>query len=1528
MLIRLFNVDKMYKLSLPDTVSGNYWITDEHTKERLVNIVAENNQWIIRSNSITKILRISMDTNQLYSVSMSNISTNSLLYLQITTRPNDGIYYLFAEPSDIGQISHFAINNEKTFSIGSDSSCEINIPNNSLIAGKQLEFDFHNNSMFARNLDKRYPVFVNNEPLKESFRLLENGDTIFVFGIKIVCIGKNIFLNQNTQSINVSYNTFHIIDPPKDKLQLRPEDEDDSDLYSESEYFTRAPRLISVIEEEELRIDNPPSPQNPSQMPLILTMGSMLGMAVIMVINYTNNIQKNMENVEKGNGNPRQTKILVITLVIMLLTMVAIPFISKRYQRRMLENREIYRQKKYQKYINKKMKEIETIKDKQKKVLYRNYLAASDCEKIILNRAERLWERTPGDADFMSVRLGIGDVAASLKLTYTEDTFTMDEDNLKNILHSVTNVSRKIPNSPIGVSLYDNKVIGIISKNGDEQTREFMRNIILQLMTFQSYNDLKLVFYLDKDEYNSWDFVKMLPYLWNDEKNIRFFSDNAKDRKELDNYLMEIYTERALDSQSNSKTSYVKSPYYLVITNNYRMIETLPLINRITRNSGNIGFGLLCLTKDFMQLPKECELFINIEGDKGVVFEKEISAKTQLDFILDQTNLAKNFDVISRKLANIPIKMVESKTLMLPNTLGFLQMYNVGRMEQLNILDKWKYNDSVLSLKAPLGVDPNGDEIYLDIHEKADGPHGLVAGSTGSGKSEFLITYILSLAVNYSPDDIAFVLIDYKGGGLANAFEREGLRLPHLQGTITNIDVSELNRSLASIESELKRRERVFAKALDIIDEGTMDIYKYQRLYHEGVVKEPVQHLLIIADEFAELKQQQPDFMKQLVSVSRIGRSLGVHLILATQKPAGIVDDQIKSNTKFYVSLKVQTAGDSKDVIGIEDAAKIKQSGQFYMKVGPDQPFIGQSAWTGTTYTPKDVTSKVVDKTIRFISDTGKSIKEATDHSEKKETVKMGEELTNIEKYISKIAVEEGYKPKRLWLKAIPENIYLTDLEKKYKITTEYGIINPLIGELDDPSNQQQLPLRINLSKDGNYIIYGNASSGKETLLSTTIYSTIAKHSPEEVNIYIMDFGSEAMRIFSNAPQVGDIVFINDKEKITRTFKHLLKTIDDRARILAEYNGDYNYYLQKGGKPMPLIILAVNNYVALTENYKETYDDYFYRITRDGMKGRLCVIAVLAAERDMRYRMTQNFTNKMALKMNTQEEYYTALGKPPPFKAADLFGRGVIVRERMYEFQTAKPIEIEKYNELITNTIAELNKRYPEKAPKIKVLPPVVTIKDLMPISNDFTKIPIGLTNSEIEPLNYNFVQRYFTLFTGKNAEFVLESAESVAQIMRGIPGVGVVFLDGMNYLQDSNIIVRTYDELIKAILGYINDPNILHTFVFLSGTIKALPAKSEEFDKFVEMLKNFNGNEKINFIMADTQDQIKNYEYDAWFKEYVDKFYGIWIGKGVRDQMTLKNDISELKMNAIDNDMAFSISPKKITLFKAVGIGGKGNNG
>ena len=227
------------------------------------------------------------------------------------------------------------------------------------------------------------------------------------------------------------------------------------------------------------------------------------------------------------------------------------------------------------------------------------------------------------------------------------------------------------------------------------------------------------------------------------------------------------------------------------------------------------------------------------------------------------------------------------------------------------------------------------------------GPHGLIAGMTGSGKSEFIITYILSLAINYHPYEVAFVLIDYKGGGMAKSFEN----LPHTAGVITNLDGSSIKRSLISIESELKRSQAIFGVTSKKVGVSNIDIYKYQKLYREGTVMEPLQHLFIISDEFAELKREEPEFMKELISVAQVGRSLGVHMILSTQRPSGTVDENIWANSKFRLCLRVQDRQDSMDMLHRVEAAYLTQAGRCYLQVGNDEIFeLFQSGWSGASY--------------------------------------------------------------------------------------------------------------------------------------------------------------------------------------------------------------------------------------------------------------------------------------------------------------------------------------------------------------------------------------------------------------------------------------------------------------------------------------------------------------------------------------------------------------------------------------------------
>ena len=503
----------------------------------------------------------------------------------------------------------------------------------------------------------------------------------------------------------------------------------------------------------------------------------------------------------------------------------------------------------------------------------------------------------------------------------------------------------------------------------------------------------------------------------------------------------------------------------------------------------------------------------------------------------------------------------------------------------------------------------------LDLHEKFHGPHGLVAGMTGSGKSEFIITYILSLAVNYHPDEVAFILIDYKGGGLAGAFEDEekGIRLPHLAGTITNLDGAAVNRSLISIQSELRRRQAIFNEARRVANEGTMDIYGYQQLFRDGIVTEPVPHLFIISDEFAELKAQQPEFMEQLISAARIGRSLGVHLILATQKPSGVVDDQIWSNSKFRICLKVQEKADSQDMIKCPDAAELSQTGRFYLQVGFNELFaMGQSAWCGAEYVPAETSEKSVDNSIQIVDNLGRVMMNVKPASKKEKVENRIKQVVGIVQYLSELAEEEQVQVRQLWLPTIPQYIYLEELEQKYSFAADDEEINPVVGEYDDPYNQSQKPLQLPLSEDGNCLVYGSVGSGKGVFLTTLIYSLVKNYTPEKMNVYIMDFGAETLRAFEQAPHVGGVALAAEEEKVTNLLKLLHQELAQRKKRFADAGGDYGSYCRQTGEKVPHIVVVLNNYAVFREQY-EDYEGVFQTMTQDGLK--YGIYFVLTADR-------------------------------------------------------------------------------------------------------------------------------------------------------------------------------------------------------------------------------------------------------------------------------------------------------------------------
>ena len=404
------------------------------------------------------------------------------------------------------------------------------------------------------------------------------------------------------------------------------------------------------------------------------------------------------------------------------------------------------------------------------------------------------------------------------------------------------------------------------------------------------------------------------------------------------------------------------------------LVEDIPFKRYMLDCDNNVGVSTVFYAERFNAIPKECSAIVQKEESYCGVYFKNENQNRFLHYLPDGIS-EDDYSAFVSSIAQLNTK-ADTKAIRIPERVNFLDAYQVGNISSLGILNRWNTNASDRSLAAIIGVRAGNEAFSLDIHEKYHGCHGLVAGTTGSGKSEFLQAYILSMMINFSPNEVNFVLIDFKGGDMARPF----LKAPHLAATISNLSENTLYRALVSLEAEVKSRQRTINTAAQTLGVDKLDINSYHRYFKERRIQQPLPHLIIVIDEFAQLKSQHPEFMAKLIDIAQVGRSLGIHLILATQKPSGVVDPQIWSNSRFKVCLKVTDKQDSLDMINHPEAAMIKLPGRAYVQIGYDEIFEQiQSGYSGADYVAKDKYIDDESATVSLINAPGEKLRSVKD---------------------------------------------------------------------------------------------------------------------------------------------------------------------------------------------------------------------------------------------------------------------------------------------------------------------------------------------------------------------------------------------------------------------------------------------------------------------------------------------------------------------------------------------------------------------
>lgn len=1489
MIVTLINKESINSITLPEKIRGQYWIYDSNAKlsKKLIGIEGINGEWILKSNKFVKVI-----DNSSKPIRNTVLSPLSIYNLAIEEQDNKTI--VFTEPStdDRQTFTKYLVDKDIDISIGRTEQNDIVLANH-FVSGSHARLSFKNGHWSIADNNSTNGTFVDGSRVKS--RTLKIGDMIYIMGYKII-VGK-YFIAFNNPDGTLSVRTNAI----KPFINQIPEAVDEEDDYEAPEinYFYRSPRFKRDVEKAVIKIDSPPPDAIGEETPLMLVLGPSITMGMASMTTAIFAVNNAMATGDISRAMPS-----IVMSASMLLGTILWPILTKKYDMRRRRKKEKIRQEKYKEYLDKITIQFNEESEKQEEILRENHVPITDLINRIGNIQRNLWERGLGQNDFLKLRVGLGNGLLSADITYAEKKFSIDDDNLQEELYTLVESPKVLKNIPITLSLFENYISGVIGDR--KQTIEFAKGLIFQIAALYSYDEVKMIFIYDQDEENEFGFTKWLPHVWSNDRTVRYIATNNNELKEISAISKPEIEYRA---QLNDSDLEDRTPYYIVFALSKQLAMRAELLNQVYSKKKNLHISVITFYDELKNLPKESTMVVELDENGGKLFDKNDITGKSISFVPD-IYLNSDANELSVKLANVPLDTL-AHSFNLPKMVTFLELFGVGKVEHLNALTRWKDNDPTKSLEAAVGVDTSGELFKLDLHEKYHGPHGLVAGMTGSGKSEFIISYILSLAVNYHPNEVAFILIDYKGGGMAKSFEN----LPHTAGIITNLDGAAIKRSLISIESELKRRQAIFAEASKQVGESNIDIYKYQKLYRDGVVSEPLQHLFIISDEFAELKTQQPEFMAQLVSAARIGRSLGVHLILATQKPSGVVDDQIWSNSKFRVSLKVQERADSMDMLKRPDAAELKDTGRFYLQVGYNELFeMGQSAWAGAPYYPSDKVVVEKDNSVVVIDRNGRPIKQAKMDKRKNSFSNPKKQMDVITDYLSNIAQEEHIKIRPLWLDPIPAMIMLDNVKRKYNADHKNSfVLNPVIGEYDDPVRQQQCLLRLPLTEEGNTIVYGVAGSGKTTFLNTMVYSLMQEHTPDEVNIYLLDFASETLRAFSKAPHVGDVILSYEGEKISNLFKMLQSEIEKRKKLFADYGGDHSSYVKATGKKMPSIVVAINNFAAFTEIFEEKEAAVSF-LSREGTKYGIYFVLTALGTGAVRFRLLQNFKQLLVLQLNDETDYAAVIGKTDGLYPSKFKGRGLVKMDAVYEFQVAHITDEQVPYQFIQNECLKLQSGWKgNTARKIPILPEQVDIGFLSDYvgAKGSLNIPIGVEKNTLNVHYYPFDKSYLNMILSSGNEyqsFLHDLSVLLAQKCR----FDVTVIDTQQSFINKNNTDLTYYSTVKEFENAVLA--LFDTVLYRNNTYKDSIEKGIEVEHFdhkviiinsIGALKNalsgesaeklglilLKGEAKYNitFIFGEQSKNLSGITFDKWYKQHIHPGDGIWIGSGMPDQYNLK---------------------------------------
>lgn len=989
--------------------------------------------------------------------------------------------------------------------------------------------------------------------------------------------------------------------------------------------FNRSPRVVARFEEQEFAAPKPPQLPDPARFPVVSILAPLIMGLVLLAIT--------------------RSALAVVFVALSPLLMIGM-YIDTKMQAR----------KKYQQDCRRFAEGLrglaEQLTEKQRVERAVRLAEAPSLAQVVeaIHRlGPLLWTHRPELPGFLTTRLGLGDAPSRcrIQLSDNENTEAKYLEQLKEFQREFEMVT----DVPIIADLRESGALGICGPRG--VVDGVARGVIVQLAGLHSPADLTITAFSSPQSRASWEWLEWMPHTGSAHSPLsgNHLTDSANGGLALMSRLEELvkvrrssetseltYTFDAIEPNSSNTHAPTATPAVVVLVEDTAPIDRSRL-TRLAEQGGAVGVYVIWVATQVASLPAACRTFMLAESETsgGTVGQVRHGTHT-FPVACDSIDVAD-----ARQIALLLAPVVDVGAALeddtdLPRSVSYLNLAGTRMAaEPAAIAQEWISNESVLSRNGtphPLGqpatlralVGSTGStDVFLDLREH--GPHALVGGTTGSGKSEFLQTWIMGMAAAHSPDRISFLLVDYKGG---TAFA-DCVGLPHTVGLVTDLSPHLVRRALTSLGAEIRRREHLLnrKRAKDLIT-----------LEQTGDPETPPA-LVIIVDEFAALASEVPEFVDGVIDVAQRGRSLGLHLVLATQRPAGVIKDNLRANTNLRIALRLNDVDDSVDVIDDALAAHFPPEipGRAVAKTGPGRLTTFQAAYVGgrTSDQPEQAPIDMSEFVFGRRRPWHNPVAAATTNRPSGPT-DIAKVVTTIRSAASQLRIPAPVKP---WLPPLDASYPLEQLVRQANTSAV------VIGKCDTPADQSQPIAVFSPDESGNMAVIGTGGSGKSTAMRTLAIAAIVNQADGPVHVYGLDFASGTLRMLEALPQVAAIVGGDDEERIGRVLRRLTAMLDERARRFGRVNASTITEYRKLGNPdEPRVLLLLDAIGPFRDQYEHiSHTPFFAMLSQIASDGRMLGIhVVITADRPAAIpsSLASTIQRRLVMRLASDDDYVLA----------------------------------------------------------------------------------------------------------------------------------------------------------------------------------------------------------------------------------------------------------------------------------------------